>query len=144
MARASMVPIHTSRFVESARSEGERVRVRSNDGCERVFDHILLGTGYQVDICRYPFLTANVLERIERVEGFPVLDNAFESTLPGLHFVGATAAWSFGPLMRFVAGAEFASPAVAWRVLRASERHHQTAVAPSFQEGAFAQFRGTE
>lgn len=137
MARASNVPIHTSRFVVRARVEGEKVRVRSNDGCERVFDHILLGTGYQVDIARYPFLSSRVLGKIERVAGFPVLDKGFETTLPGLHFVGATAAWSFGPLMRFVAGAEFASPAVAGRILAIKERANTTFKA-TFQEGAWA------
>jgi FAD-dependent urate hydroxylase len=27
-----------------------------------------------------------------------------ESSVPGLHFLGAPAAWSFGPIMRFVSG----------------------------------------
>jgi hypothetical protein len=44
-----------------------------------------------------------------RVNGYPILDKGFESTVPGLHFLGAPAAWSFGPLMRFVAGTEFAA-----------------------------------
>jgi hypothetical protein len=141
MARASNVPIHTSRSVVWARAEGEKVRIRSNDGCERVFDHILLGTGYQVDIARYPFLSSKVLERIERVAGFPVLDKGFETTLPGLHFVGATATWSFGPLMRFVAGAEFASPAVARRILGARNLRPEAAPAASMQEGTLASSR---
>jgi len=36
----------------------------------------------------------------------------------GLHFLGAPAAWSFGPLMRFVAGTEFASGAVVRCIVR--------------------------
>jgi hypothetical protein len=86
---------------------------------------VLLGTGYRVDIERYPFLSAQVLAKIERVGGFPVLDKGFETSLPGMHFVGAPAAWSFGPLMRFVAGAEFASPAVAHRILHVKKRHRR-------------------
>jgi len=124
-ARTVNVRIHTARFVVWARPEGERVRVRLNDGSERVFDHVLLGTGYRVDIERYPFLSAQVLAKIERVGGFPVLDQGFETSLPGMHFVGAPAAWSFGPLMRFVAGAEFASPAVAHRILQVKKRHRK-------------------
>jgi hypothetical protein len=27
-----------------------------------------------------------------------------ESSVPGLHFLGAPAAWSFGPIVRFVSG----------------------------------------
>jgi hypothetical protein len=86
---------------------------------------VLLGTGYRVEIERYPFLSPQVLKRIERVNGFPVLDQGFETSLPGMHFVGAPAARSFGPLMRFVAGAEFAAPAVAHRILRAEVRHRK-------------------
>jgi FAD-dependent urate hydroxylase len=121
-ARTANVRIHTGRFVVQARPQGERICVQLNDGSEWRFDHVLLGTGFQVDVARYPFLSSQVVEKIERVGGFPVLDDGFETSLPGMHFVGAAAAWSFGPLMRFVAGTEFASPAVAHRILRAKDR----------------------
>jgi FAD-dependent urate hydroxylase len=124
-ARTGNVRIHTGCFVVSARSKGERVRVQLNDGSERVFDHVLLGTGYRVDIECYPFLSPQVLKRIERVNGFPVLDEGFETSLPGMHLVGAPAARSFGPLMRFVAGTEFAAPAVAHRILHPKERYRK-------------------
>jgi thioredoxin reductase len=125
-ARTGNVHIHTGCFVVSARSKGERVRVQLNDGSKRVFDHVLLGTGYRVDIERYPFLSPQVLKRIERVDGFPVLDEGFETSLPGMHFVGAPAARSFGPLMRFVAGTEFTAPALAHRILHAKEHHRKS------------------
>jgi len=121
-ARTGNVTINTGRFVVKARSQGERICVQLNDGSESQFDHVLLGTGFQVDIARYPFLPSQVVEKIERVGAFPVLDEGFETSLPGMHFVGAPAAWSFGPLMRFVAGTEFASPAVAHRILQVKER----------------------
>lgn len=121
-ARTANIRIHAGQFVVQARADGERVRVKLNGGHQGVFDHVLLGTGYQVNIERYPFLSAPVLEKIKRVNGFPVLDEGFETSLPGMHFVGAPAAWSFGPLMRFVAGTEFASPAVARSILHACER----------------------
>jgi hypothetical protein len=95
---------------------------------------VLLGTGYRVDVARYPFLSPQVLERIERVSGFPVLDEGFETSLPGMHFVGAPAAWSFGPLMRFVAGTEFASPAVAHRILHVKERNPKLTWIARFKE----------
>jgi thioredoxin reductase len=121
-ARTANVRINTGRFVVQARSQGARICVQLNDGSESQFDHVLLGTGFQVDIARYPFLSPQVVAKIERVGGFPVLDEGFQTSLPGMHFVGAPAAWSFGPLMRFVAGTEFASPAVAHRILRVKER----------------------
>ena len=132
--RTANVRIHTGRSIVQARAEGERVRVKLNDGSERTFDHVLLGTGYRVDIARYPFLSPQVLERIERVNGFPVLDQWFESSLPGMHFVGAPAARSFGPLMRFVAGAEFASTAVAHRIPHAKKDNPDLSWVARFKE----------
>jgi hypothetical protein len=42
-----------------------------------------------------------------------VLKRGLESTVPRLHFLGAPAARSFGPVMRFVAGSWFSSKAIA-------------------------------
>jgi hypothetical protein len=78
-------------------------------------DHVLLATGYEVDIGRYPFLSPELLARIERKNGYPRLRRGLESSVPGLHFVGAPAAGSFGPIMRFVVGSWYAAPAVARR-----------------------------
>src|ERR1051326_3492222 len=58
---------------------------------------------------RYPIFSGDLLKKLDIVNGYPRLDSGFESSLPGLHFLGAPAAWSFGPLMRFVAGTEFTS-----------------------------------
>ena len=137
-ARTANVRINTGRFVVQARSQGERIRVRLNDGSDSQFDHVLLGTGYQVDIARYPFLSSQAVEKIERVGGFPVLDEGFETSLPGMHFVGAPAAWSSGPLMRFVAGTEFACPAVAHRILHVGERRAKVVLNASLQESVLA------
>jgi cation diffusion facilitator CzcD-associated flavoprotein CzcO len=114
--RLSAVPMEMLRSVAAATTDGERVRLTLDDGSERVADHVLLGTGYRVDLRRYPFMDQTLLRRIRSVDGYPVLDAGFETSVKGLHFVGAPAAWSFGPLMRFVAGADFTARAVARRV----------------------------
>jgi len=132
--RTGNVRIHTGRFVVQARPEGERVRVQLSDGTERGFDHVLLGTGYRVDVARYPFLSPQILKKIDCVAGSPVLDEGFETSLPGMHFVGAPAVWSFGPLMRFVAGTEFASPAVAHRILHVKQRNPKLSWTAHFKE----------
>src|SRR5208282_1608294 len=51
-----------------------------------------------------------------RHNGLPVLSSGLESSVDGLHFVGSSAVASFGPQLRFIAGAGFA----ARRVTRAA------------------------
>jgi len=111
--RLESVPIHTQRAVASAARSDGHVRLQLDDGTARDLDHVMLGTGYRVELSRYAFLAPSLLSSIRTVSGYPVLNPGFEASVPGLHFVGAPAAWSFGPLMRFVAGADFASRAVA-------------------------------
>jgi hypothetical protein len=48
----------------------------------------------------------------------PLLNAGFESSVSGLHFVAAAAVASFGPLLRFIAGAGFAARRVTGAVLR--------------------------
>jgi cation diffusion facilitator CzcD-associated flavoprotein CzcO len=112
------VPCHACRFVIRARVEGDRLHVRLNDGTERIVDHVVLATGYRVNVALYSFLSPRILEQLDVVDGYPRLDSGLESSLAGLHFLGAPAAWTFGPLVRFVAGTEFTSQALTRRILR--------------------------
>jgi hypothetical protein len=102
--RLAEVPIRLARTVVSAAPQDGQLRVTFADGDTQTVDHLLFGTGYRVDITRYPFLPAALTARIRRVSGYPVLGQGMESSVPGLHFLGAPAAWSFGPIMRFVSG----------------------------------------
>lgn len=108
-ARLTSVKTSTGRFVQSARSVGDEVELKLDDGTERRVDHVLLGTGYDVDISRYNFLSPELVAGVQRLNGYPNLGKGFSTSIPGLHFIGATAARSFGPLLYFVAGTEFAS-----------------------------------
>jgi len=114
--RTQGVKFTTSRQVVSAAARGDRVCLRLNDGTDCQADHVLLGTGYKVAISRYGFLSSELLQGIRTVNGYPVLNRGFESSLPGLYFVGATAAYSFGPLCRFVAGTQFTAATLASHV----------------------------
>ena len=77
----------------------------------------MLATGYRVDISRYAFLAADLAKKLDCIQGYPRLGTGFESSVPGLHFLGAPAAWSFGPLMRFVSGTTYAARALARTIL---------------------------
>jgi pyridine nucleotide-disulfide oxidoreductase len=107
--RLKEVKITTGRFVTEANSAGPTVEIELNDGTYRFADHVLLGTGYSVDVSRYPFLPEELIKDLDRMDGYPSLGAGFSSSIPGLHFIGAAAARTFGPLLYFVAGTEFAS-----------------------------------
>ena len=102
--RLTEVPIRLGRSVVSATARDGQVHVTFADGDTQTVDHLLFGTGYRADITRYPFLTPALTARIRRAGGYPLLGPGMESSVPGLHFLGAPAAWSFGPIMRFVSG----------------------------------------
>jgi FAD-dependent urate hydroxylase len=107
--RIAEIPITLGRKVVSATVAGSQLRLKLDDGSERLVDHALLATGFRVDVSQYPFLSPSLSKQVETVNGYPVLRRGLESSLPGLHFVGKPAARSFGPLLGFVSGAEFAS-----------------------------------
>jgi pyridine nucleotide-disulfide oxidoreductase len=109
VARLQNVPMKLGRSVVSAAPVGERIKVRLDDGNERTIDHVFLGTGYRVDVSKYDFFAPALAESISRFEGYPRLREGFETSVPGLHILGAPAVWSFGPLMQFVVGTHYAS-----------------------------------
>ena len=67
-------------------------------------DHVIAGTGFRIDINRLTYLPAELRARIATLSGYPVLTRVGESTVPGLYFAGAPAAFGLGPSMRFIAG----------------------------------------
>jgi FAD-dependent urate hydroxylase len=121
------VDVHLRTEIVSAARRGDRaeLRLRRADGSERVLevDEVIAGTGYDLDVDKVGYLDANVRRAVRRVRRAPSLSLGFESSVPGLFFVGPLAMFCFGPLYRFVAGARFAAPAVARRLAhRASGR----------------------
>ena len=107
--RLTEVPITLGRRVVRAVPTGSELRLELDDGSERVVDHVLLATGFRVDVSRYEFLSPSILKQLETARGYPVLKPGLESSIPGLHFVGKPGSWSFGPLLGFVSGTEFSS-----------------------------------
>jgi cation diffusion facilitator CzcD-associated flavoprotein CzcO len=121
VSRLADVPIGMGVRVTSARQKGDRLHVELSDGSAREVDHLLFGTGYKVDIQRYPFLDPALALQVRSADGYPVLKAGMESSVPGLHFLGAPAARSFGPLMRFVSGGWYGAESLT-RLVRGSRR----------------------
>jgi cation diffusion facilitator CzcD-associated flavoprotein CzcO len=76
--------------------------VRLDAGDRFAVDHVLYATGYRVDLRRVGFLAAgNLLPRIERRDGFPLLDGSLQSTVPGLFLTSLPATRDFGLFFGF-------------------------------------------
>jgi hypothetical protein len=84
-------------------------------------DHVIAATGFRVDLSRLSLLSPSLRKDIAEYRGAPILTRHFESSVPGLYFIGLTAAASFGPLMRFTFGARYAARRLT-RALVKSER----------------------
>ncbi|MFJ8009389.1 FAD-dependent oxidoreductase [Streptomyces fagopyri] len=89
--------------------------VRTLDGSagELAADHVIAATGYRVDIAAMGFLGDALRTELAVSRGTPKLGAGYRSSVPGLYFTGLPAAASYGPVMRFVCGTEFASPRLA-------------------------------
>jgi len=98
--------------VISAEMAGTQVRLQLSDGIIRVVDHVIQGTGFAIDVNRLSFLSDRIVRSIRSLDGQPRLGAGFESSVPGLHFLGAASEFSYGPLMRAIAGTGYAARSV--------------------------------
>ncbi|WP_338896598.1 FAD-dependent oxidoreductase [Streptomyces sp. TG1A-60] len=105
-----------ARVVRSGVIDGRpRLTLRSHEGRteELAADHVIAATGYRVDLGSMGFLGHELRTELAVSRGAPVLGAGFRASIPGLYFTGLPAAASYGPVMRFVCGTQFASPRLA-------------------------------
>lgn len=112
-------------IVRAGQDEGRvRLVLRNAEGAEHeiVTDHVIAATGYWPDVDRLEFMSEGLRASVRTHARMPVLSGNFESSVPGLYFVGPPAVNSFGPLMRFMVGAQYVAPVVARRLAREARR----------------------
>jgi cation diffusion facilitator CzcD-associated flavoprotein CzcO len=118
------VKVHAGRTIAGVKASGSGVSIQFDQGGTEV-DHVLLATGYRIDCAKLGLFGPDLLGRIARDDGSPVLTAGFQSSVPGLHFVGASAVKSYGPLQRFVAGAGYSARHLTGFVLADGRRSYQ-------------------
>ena len=120
------VSFHLGMEIAGARAKEGRVLLELTDrnGQQKRVeaDHVIAATGYSVDLHRITLLDPNLRAHIRKTGGAPALSASFQSSVPGLYFVGASAANSFGPLMRFAFGARFTARRLATHLARPATR----------------------
>jgi hypothetical protein len=91
-------------------------------------DHVIAATGYKVDLSRLTFLHLDIHSRLRSVDQTPILSSTFESSVPGLYFVGPSSANAFGPIMRFAFGARFTAQCISKHLSKVTSRKLATSI----------------
>jgi len=119
---------HLGTRIQKAEFEHQKVTldVVEGDGTQRKIsaNHVIAATGYKVDLKKLPFLNDSLRHSIKDTEGWPILSPSFESSAPGLYFVGISSALSFGPMMRFAFGATYTAHKLSRHLARKSKIKH--------------------
>jgi cation diffusion facilitator CzcD-associated flavoprotein CzcO len=127
------IPILAGQTVSWAKaaSAGVALGLAGRDGGwqELAADHVIAATGYRADLGRLAFLGDRLRSRLRTVAGTPAVGGDYQSSVPGLYFIGPAVAPTFGPVMRFVFGADHAARAVAPRLAGSASRAGAKAVA---------------
>jgi len=84
------------------------IEVGLSNGTRLEVDHVVLATGYKADMTKVPYLSG-ILEGLELADGFPVVDEHFQTSVPGLFVTGFPATRGFGPFFGFVRGCPVAA-----------------------------------
>jgi cation diffusion facilitator CzcD-associated flavoprotein CzcO len=105
---------HTVRWA-AAEDGGARLGLRTADGAtsEIKVDHVLAATGYRTNLDRLSFLDASLRASMRTLAASPEVGPDFQSSVPNLYFIGPAVAPTFGPVMRFVCGSDYAARTVA-------------------------------
>jgi thioredoxin reductase len=94
------------------------IDVQLSSGERFMVEHVLLATGYKPNLANIGYLHP-LLDRIETTDGFPVLDEHFQTSVHGLFMPGFVATRDFGPFFGFVRGC----PAAATLIVAALRDH---------------------
>lgn len=121
------VPMRSGYSLKGAEVRGANICVKfvhsDSSTMEVQADHVIAGTGYQVDLQRLTFLDNALRSQIELEGTSPALSGNFESSVPGLYFVGLASAVTFGPLVRFAVGARWTAPSISAHLSRRRAPH---------------------
>lgn len=98
------ITLHPCTQVIGADEKGDSLHVRLNNGETVETDHIIYATGYKVNLDHVLMLVSgNLLDKIDCCNGFPVLDDHLQTSVPGLCITSLPATRDFGLFFAFTA-----------------------------------------
>jgi thioredoxin reductase len=89
--------------------DDDRIQLKLSNGSMMNADHVIVASGFKINLERLPFLEKDLKSKIIREEDyaeFPKLNRYFESNCKGLYFAGPLSSHSHGPTFRFILGLE--------------------------------------
>lgn len=105
------IPHRMAMTLKEAKPLGTAVQLRflNSSGREEVFtvDRVVCATGFRTDVRKLSFLSRELVDGLTTLAGAPRLSPDFQSSVPGLYFIGPITAPDFGPVMRFAVGARY-------------------------------------
>jgi thioredoxin reductase len=111
------IQLHEKTVVVAVNTRQDSLDVLLDDDSQFNVHHIILATGYHPEMRNVGFLDrTTILDSLETVEGYPVLDTEFQTNLPGLYITGLAATRDFGPPFGFTVGCPVAAKIVGERV----------------------------
>ncbi len=117
---------------------GELV-VQLDSGERLVVDHIILATGYKVNVSQIPFLAkGNIAAKLATRKGFPILDEHFQTNLPGLFITSMAANQDFGPFFAFTVSTRTSATLIGAAIGSDTNHGLHSVHAPSLRSGAAA------
>ena len=120
--RLQRVKLTTGRSVVEAGSSHHEVKIKLDDGSERTVDHVLMGTGYTVDLARYRFMSPELLSKVRVYDGYPILSSGLRSRSRDSISLAHQPREASDRSCSFVAGTAFTSSELVFGVLR--DRRH--------------------
>ena len=124
-------PVLVGHSLKSAKADGAGVTLglEGPGGASRELsaDHVIAATGYRPDLRRLTFLSDQLRPGLRTVVDTAAVDSHYESSVPGLFFIGPAVASTFGPVMRFVYGSDHAARTVARQLARTAGRRSLSA-----------------
>lgn len=116
LAHPSIELLPNTAVVSVGEAADGALEVGLDRGGTRAVDHVVFATGYKVDMARLPYLSERIRARMETEDGFPSLDEALQTTVPGLHVTSLPATRAFGLFFGFTSAVR-ASALIVGKVL---------------------------
>lgn len=101
-ARLEAVELRPCSTVASMEESGGAISVKFAGAEGLEVDHVMMATGYKVDLERLDYLDSALRAEIATDNGAPILDEDFMTSASGLFITGLPAARDFGPFFGFM------------------------------------------